>query len=134
MTAANGDKPGVSLFVRPKIASGDLPFPEQTSPGGRLRATSKTSTSTSTPCPAMRAAVPAVAVCSRKKFRLHVCSASCSCYEGSSLSDRAAHVLRAHRPKDTTPRIPFLTACYRRAFTEQICMYATAFIGTNNKL
>lgn len=73
MTAANRDKPGVSLFVRPKIASGDLPFPEQTSPGGGLRATSKTSTSTSTPSPAMRAAVPAVAVCSRKKFRLHVC-------------------------------------------------------------
>jgi len=39
MTAANGDKLSVSLFVRPKIASGDLPFPEQTSPGGELRAT-----------------------------------------------------------------------------------------------
>ncbi|TGZ47716.1 Uncharacterized protein DBV15_06267 [Temnothorax longispinosus] len=50
----NRDKPTVSLFVRPKIASGDLPFPEQMNPGGRLRATSKTSTSISTPGPAMR--------------------------------------------------------------------------------
>lgn len=65
--------------------------------------------------------------------------ASCSCYEVSSLSDRAAHVSRAHWPKDTTPRVPFLTACYRRAFIEQMCMYVcmyvrAAFIGTNNKL
>lgn len=60
-------------------------------------------------------------------------SASCSCYEVSSLSDQAAHVSRAHRPRDTTPRVPFLTACYRHAFTEQIRMYAR-FIAANNKL
>ncbi|KYQ52888.1 hypothetical protein ALC60_07966, partial [Trachymyrmex zeteki] len=110
-----------SLLDRKLCASRDLPFPEQTSPGGEYELRTYEQNLTSTPSPAMRAAVPAVAVCSRKKFRLHVCSASCSCYEVFSLSDRAVHVSRAHWPRDTTPWIPFLTACYRRAFTEQIC-------------
>ncbi|EGI60019.1 hypothetical protein G5I_11807 [Acromyrmex echinatior] len=95
MTADNGDKPSVSLFVRPKIASGDLPFPEQTSPGGELRATDLRA---KPQCPhqlraqAMRAAVPAVAVCSRKKFRI------------SLRGKGAPHILRRTAPVPTVTR------------------------------
>lgn len=121
MTVVNRDKPGVSFSVRPKIASGDLPFPEQMNLGRGLQATSKTSTSTSTstPSPAMRAAVPGCRRLFTKEIQV-TCLLRFVLVLRSlfSLSDRAAHVSRAHRPKDTTPRVPFLTACYRRAFTE----------------
>lgn len=133
MTVATEINP-VSLFVRPKIASGDLPFPEQMNPVGGLRATSKTSTSISTPRPAMRTAIPAVAVCSRKKFRLHVCFASCSCYEVFALSssDRARFTSTSAKGYYTSGTVSHgvLSACFYRAD-----MYVrAAFIGANNKL
>lgn len=109
MTLPNKDKISVSLFVGPKIASGNLLFPEQTNLRVRDYEQNLSGT-TSTLNPAVRATVAAVAVCSQKKFRLHVCSASCSCYEVSSLSDRAARTFREHIGR----RILHLRYCFSR--------------------
>lgn len=122
--AANADESRIyRCSLKQKLLTADLHFLNKQVRVGDCGKTTASAVHRAQLC----AAVAAVAVCSRKKFRLHVCSASCSCYEVSSLSYRAAHVSRASAEGYYT--LGTVSHGVLSAFYEHVCTYTRRVPG-----